>query len=253
MAVTRHQKEEAMREFWDKKALENAMYYVSSYRPYEEQDAEEFWRWGRTLGERFLEESGIPFTGAETMLEIGSGIGRMTAYFAERFRSVHGMDVSPNMIKQAHENLRDVDNVRLDVGNGYDLHIYGDGQFDFVFSYLTFQHIPDSRITANYIREAGRVLKERGHFYFQVNNLPETLRSRLKLRTRLRRISRALARREDAARPRKASGPSDLDSPAWRGSRMSVPGVERACAEGGMRVVTTEGKGTQYLWIKAIK
>lgn len=32
--------------------------------------------------------------------------------------------------------------------------------FDFCFSFIVFQHIPDKAVTLNYIREAGRVLKE---------------------------------------------------------------------------------------------
>ena len=73
-----------MRSFWDAKARENATYYVSSYRPYDDQDPAEFWEWGEKLAERFLAESGIPFDGTETMLEIGCGVGRMTRYFAGR-------------------------------------------------------------------------------------------------------------------------------------------------------------------------
>ncbi len=244
---------EIMRKFWDKKALENAMYYVSSYRPYNEQDAVKFWQWGKTLTRKFLEESEIPFTGTEIVLEIGSGIGRMTAYLAERFKRVYGTDVSPNMINQARENLKAVDNVQLDIGNGYDLEIYEDGQFDFVFSYLTFQHITDKKITMNYIREAGRVLKSGGYFYFQVNNLPETLRGRLKLRTRLKTLANILKPRGNTDHPRYGQAPRDLTHPAWQGSRSSLSGVRHACTEGGMNVVKTEGQGTQYLWVKTIK
>jgi SAM-dependent methyltransferase len=242
-----------MRKFWDEKALENPMYYVSSYRPYDDQDEAEFWRWGRVLGARFLEQSEIPFTGEETILEIGCGIGRFTAYFAGRFRRVHAMDVSPRMIEQARENLGEVDNVRLCTGNGYDLADYRDKQFDFVFSYLTFQHIPDAEITAHYIREAGRVLKEGGHFYFQVNNLPSGLRSRLRIGTRLRGLLGKRRAHRDPPNLRPGPGPRDLDNPAWRGSRISLSEVRRSCRQGGMSVEWTHGQGTQYLWIRAHK
>jgi hypothetical protein len=40
---------ELMRAFWDRKARENAMYYISSYRGFDEQDPEAFWKWGRTV------------------------------------------------------------------------------------------------------------------------------------------------------------------------------------------------------------
>ena len=103
-----------MKDFWDKKARENAMDYVSSYRGYDDQDPEEFWKWGSRLAERFLTESGISFAGSEKMLEIGCGVGRMTQYFARRFAEVHGLDVSEEMIAQAKENLGELVNLLSD-------------------------------------------------------------------------------------------------------------------------------------------
>ena len=241
-----------MRSFWDEKARENPTYYVSSYRPYDEQDWDEFWKWGETLAQRFLDESGIPFTGQERMLEIGCGVGRMTQYFAGRFAEVHALDVSPEMIARARERLAGRANVQLHVGNGLDLRGFADGQFDFVFSYITFQHIPRAAITAKYIREAGRVLKPGGHFYFQVNNLPLGLRARLRLRSRVKGWIKgrgpAGSRSGEAA-----EGPRDLDHPAWRGSRLSLPRLRRACRAEQLEILGLAGEGTQYLWVKAVK
>jgi SAM-dependent methyltransferase len=177
----------------------------------------------------------------------------MTACLAEQFKHVCGIDVSAKMIDQARENLRAFDNVRLDVGNGYDLQIYDDGHFDFVFSYITFQHIPDAKITANYIREAGRVLKSGGYFYFQVNDRRETLRTRLRPRTRLKTFLEILKGRRGTDTQDEGRSPTDLDHPAWKGSRFSLAQVREACAQGGMRVVDPKGQGTQYLWVKATK
>jgi ubiquinone/menaquinone biosynthesis C-methylase UbiE len=142
---------EMMKVFWDEKARENALYYISSFRAYDDQDPDEFWIWGKKLTDRFLEESRIAFTGKEAVLEIGCGIGRMTRYFAERFQRVVGVDVSSEMIGQARENLATLHNVELRVGTGYDLRGCDDALFQFVFSYLTFQHIPDVKIVMNYV------------------------------------------------------------------------------------------------------
>lgn len=241
-----------MRSFWDAKARENPTYYVSSYRPYDDQDEAEFWAWGETLAERFLAESRIPFDGTETMLEIGCGVGRMTRCFARRFREVHGVDVAPEMVSIAKERLSGLDNVTLHVGNGYDLDFLGDGSIDFVFSYITFQHIPKTAVTFNYIREAGRVLRRGGHFYFQVNNMPRGLRDRLRIRTRLYAAAGRL--RGTGGRERAApAGPTGLDHPAWRGSRVSVARLERACRGAGLDIRGLSGEGTQYLWVKAVK
>jgi SAM-dependent methyltransferase len=185
------------------------------------------------------------------MLEIGCGIGRMTAYFAELFRSVHGLDISPEMIAQAEKNLAGYDNITLHTGNGCDLSGFEDGFFDFVFSYIVFQHIPDPAITVRYIEETGRVLRNGGHFYFQVNNSKVSWRARLGLGTRWRTLARKLGFSPAETLP--AAGPTELDSPAWRGSRMSLAQVEAACRSAGLTITSRRGEGSQYLWLKAIK
>ncbi len=243
---------ELMKTFWDAKARENATYYVSSYRPYDDQDMKEFWEWGDKLAEKFLEESGIPFDGTETVLEIGCGVGRMTRYFARRFKEVNGVDVAPEMISRARDSLSELKNVNLHVGSGHDLALFGNRSFDFVFSYITFQHIPKPAITLGYIREAGRVLKTGGHFYFQVNNMPVDIRSRLRLRSRLRAVVRRWRDHGDTA-PAAPKGPTELDHPAWRGSRLSVAQIEKTCRAADLRVLRLSGEGTQYLWVKTVK
>lgn len=239
-----------MKSFWNSKAREKASYYVSSYHDYDQQDMDEFWKWGRKLAEEFLAESGIEFDGSERVLEIGCGIGRMTRYFAERFREVHGLDVSEEMVARARQHLAGTANVTLHVGTGTDLSDFSDGEFDLVFSYIVFQHIPDARITQQYIRDTGRVLRTGGHFLFQVNNVPLDLRSRLRIRSRLKTVAAKLT----GANPvTEDSGPSGLDHPAWRGSRISRRDVERCCRDGGMTVLSVRGEGTQYMWVTARK
>ena len=250
--------DELMRAFWDEKARENATYYVSSYRPYDDQNPAEFWEWGDKLAEKFLQESGLPFDGTERVLEIGCGVGRMTRFFARRFREVHGLDVAPEMISRAKANLRGLENVSLHEGNGSDLALFADRSFDFVFSYITFQHIPKPAITLGYIREAGRVLKSGGHFYFQVNNMPVDIRGRLRLRSRLASIVRRRREPREAAAGEPAEtaalrGPKGLDHPAWRGSRLSVAQLEKACRAADLKILGLRGEGTQYLWVKAVK
>lgn len=235
-----------MRRFWDAKARENAMYYISSYREYDRQDEEEFWKWGRALAERFLVESDIAFTGEENALEIGCGIGRMTACFAERFARVTAVDVSPEMIARARERLAHLHNVEFVQGSGEDLSSFDDGTFDFVFSYITLQHIPDPEISLNYVREAGRVLRTGGHAYLQVNNMRRTLRDRFGIRSRLSRLF-------GARREVESAGPRGLDDPAWVGSRLSRAQIERACHEGALEPIRWRGENTQYMWVTARK
>lgn len=237
-----------MREFWDEKAGENAMYYISSYRAYDAQDPVEFWKWGGILAERFLAESGVSFTGRERMLEIGCGIGRMTRYLSTRFADVAAMDVSEQMIRQAREELADCTNIELAVGNGVDLSAYADASFDFVFSYIVFQHIPDTGITLDYIREAGRVLRPGGCFYFQVNTMPPVGALRGWLGGVKRRV---LGRRRVTTGEAAGPGPRGLDHPAWQGSRVTRVQLVSAVTAGGMHIERTSGEGTQYTWVLA--
>jgi ubiquinone/menaquinone biosynthesis C-methylase UbiE len=247
----------AMRDFWDRKAHENVMYYISSYRPYDDQDPEEFWKWGRILTERYLVASSIAFTGQEVVLDLGCGIGRFTSALAERFRLVFGVDVSPEMIRRARENLKDCTNVRFKVGNGTDLAGFADETFDFVFSYITFQHIPIVAVTQQYIREIGRVLRDGGYTYFQANNARPTLRSMVGLRSRLRVVGRALRLSflanlgDGGAGRRGAVGPCELEHAAYRGSRLGLRRLRAACRDGCLEIEDLQGLGSRELWVRA--
>jgi SAM-dependent methyltransferase len=251
---------EVMRDFWDRKARENATYYISAYRDYADQDMDEFWKWGEILTDRYLEASGIHFTGEEVVLDLGCGIGRMTRALAARFAVVYGLDVSGEMIARARENLKECANVRFEVGSGVDLSNFEGGMFDFVFSYITFQHIPYVTITQRYICEMGRVLKEGKHAYFQINNARlglRILRARLKLGSRLTSAAGRLCdlrgphdRTEQS--PRRAA-PTDVDNPAWRGCRISVGQVRGACEEGSLDIIDMRGAGSKSLWVTARK
>ncbi len=252
----------AMREFWDEKARENAWYYVSSYRDYDDVDPDEFFRWGEILTQRFLEQAGVEWSGRESVLEIGCGVGRMTAALARRFARVIALDVAPGMLERAREHLREAGNVEFVLGNGTDLAGVADESVDLVFSYIVLQHIPDPRVTEAYLREMGRVLRPGGYAWFQCNNLPRRLRERL-VPAPLRRLARRAleglrtprgsAGDDPHAEAAPARGPTGLDHPAWVGSRMSLGRIRRALRRGGLQPLRTEGEGTQYLWVLARK
>jgi SAM-dependent methyltransferase len=247
-----------MREFWDARARENAMYYISSFRPYDEQDPEEFWRWGETLTARFLDESGLEFTGAERVLEIGCGIGRMTVPLARRFAGVEAVDVSEEMVRRACETLAGFPHAHACATNGTDLAEYADGAFDFVFSYLVLQHVPDPAVVRGYLREIARVLRPGGACHLQLNgeegaDAPWIRRIGAGARRVARRTREAATGALRAVRRAAPRGPTGLDSPAWRGSRLPAAEARRVCAEAGLRVTRLAGEGTQYMWLTAVR
>jgi SAM-dependent methyltransferase len=95
-------------------------------------------------------------------VEIGCGAGRMTRPMASYFEHVHGVDVSPGMLKLAAEATEGLP-VTLHESNGLTLPL-DDGSADAVFSTHVFQHL-DSRedALANW-REVARVLRPGGTF-----------------------------------------------------------------------------------------
>ncbi|MFH8087098.1 MAG: glycosyltransferase, partial [Candidatus Aenigmatarchaeota archaeon] len=80
------------------------------------------------------------------VLEIGCGAGRILKNMADYFGEVYGVDVSERMIELAKSYCKNKDNVFLYVNNGKDLSMFQNEFFDFIFSYLVFQHIPDKKV-----------------------------------------------------------------------------------------------------------
>jgi SAM-dependent methyltransferase len=60
----------------------------------------------------------------------------------------------------------------LTATSGADLAPFEDGAFDFVFSHLVFQHIPEEPVVASYLREVARVLTPTGLALLQFDTRP---------------------------------------------------------------------------------
>jgi SAM-dependent methyltransferase len=77
-------------------------------------------------------------------LDFGCGVGRLAIPLAERCESVVGVDVSPSMLKEARANCE-----RMQINNlafcGSIAEARGVAGFDFINSYIVFQHIPVAR------------------------------------------------------------------------------------------------------------
>jgi SAM-dependent methyltransferase len=233
-----------MRRFWDEKARENAMWFVSSELDYADTDADEFWRSGDDVINRSLEMFGVSLNGSERVLDIGCGIGRLTRALSRRAASVVGVDVSDEMVQQARKALADVANAEIQLGNGHDLAGLADGEFDAAYSFVVFQHIPDPAVTCRYIREIGRVLRPGGWTVFQISEAPEIHRADTWRHVHtLRRSVREKLGRE----------PRGLSEPQWLGSAVSRPDLLAALADGGLELQTTAGDGTQFCIVHARK
>jgi len=175
-----------MREDWDRRARENARYYVATGQ--DEWREEEFYRSGEVnLKDFVLNDLGNVCQGKDPkdmkVIEIGCGAGRITRALAGFFGRVYAVDISREMARQARQALAEFPNARVYRNNGKDLSVvcdhwwqrFGVGeslQLDFAFSYIVFQHIPSREVIENYVREAGRLLRPGGLFKFQVQGSP---------------------------------------------------------------------------------
>jgi SAM-dependent methyltransferase len=232
----------AMREFWDQRARENAMWFIDSRLDYRNTDEQAFWDSGERDLDTTLGLVDANVQGHERILEIGCGIGRLTRALAARTRSVVGIDVSAEMVDRARAALSGVDNVEIRLGNGTDLADCPDASFDACYSFVVFQHIPDPAVTCAYVVEMGRILVPGGWTVFQVSDMPE-LHER-------RRWSGTHGWRDRLARLAGRRPHGCLD-PQWLGSAVPSGQLDDALERGSLQVVASYGAGTQYHLVHA--
>jgi SAM-dependent methyltransferase len=215
-----------MRAFWDQKAIDNPLWYVATTLDYANPDARAFWASGVDEVFKALNAAGV--ADGDVAVEIGCGVGRLTRALAARFNAVWACDVSPNMLDHARESITEP-NVTLAIAEGDGRLNVVDAVADLVLSMQVFHHIPARSVTLRYVAEAGRVLAPGGHFVFQLR----TCRTPGML-GRLERIARGFL---EYLRRRRTPPPADLDSAAWRGSRVLRSELRRAAGRAGMSIV----------------
>jgi SAM-dependent methyltransferase len=208
-----------MRNDWNRRAREDANYYVAFVRPDQAEDqfsgsAAEVIRELESELHR-LDSFHAPRRRA---LEIGCGPGRLMLPLSRHFDEIYGVDISDEMIRIARRRLQSVPHARVLVNCGADLSLFRDNCFSFVYSYIVFQHIPEKEIVFNYLREIKRVLTPGGVTRFQLRGAP----------------------------PSKAG----LDDPiTWKGCVVLDSEIVDFACQAGLELVGLSGEGTQYLWV----
>ena len=221
-----------MRDFWDDRAREDALFFVDNRRGYGEGGDEGFWAGGEEGLEQLLAIFGMEIQPSDVVLDIGCGVGRFTRVLAQRAQRVISLDVSEEMLEKARELNPELSNVEWVLGDGRSLTGVEDQAVDVCVSHVVFQHIPDPRITLGYIEEVGRVLKAKGWALIQVSNDPQAHRPRAPLGMRLK----ALVGR----------APRGQRHPAWLGSSVDVGEAREAAERGGLDLERVWGAGTQF-------
>lgn len=150
--------------FWDDAARKNAVWHVAT--GYSAESAEFFASGVREVDE-FLSRAGLTLTGADTLLELGSGVGRMTRHLAHLAGHVIATDISGEMLARARTNLADCGNVEYLEVSGEGALPVADASVDAVFSYITMQHVPTAAAQERYFAESLRILRPGGWAYLQ--------------------------------------------------------------------------------------
>jgi ubiquinone/menaquinone biosynthesis C-methylase UbiE len=205
-----------MRADWNKRAAEDAYYYVAFGRR-GQGDQEFFDSAADVVHALEAELKRLPAADRRSRraLEIGCGPGRLMRPMSWNFGEIHGVDVSDEMIRLAKKKLKDTPNAFPRATDGTDLSCYADEFFDFVYSYAVFQHIPSAEVVFSYLVEAWRVLKPGGILRCQINSLPKTAKHYT----------------------------------TWEGVRISAGEVAEFASEHDFQLMAMEGLGTQYMWV----
>jgi len=177
---------------WEELGEIDAFWAVSSLpgKKYNNWEMEAFFEQGREEIDRVLkigEELGLLHSFA-TALDFGCGIGRGSRALSRRFGRVIGVDISDSMIRQAKLLNREYPNCEFQL-SGESLTAFGDDAFDFVYSNIVLQHMPNVGVVRRYVAELLRVTKPTGLLYFQLpSTIPTYMGLRKWVRARLYRL-----------------------------------------------------------------
>jgi SAM-dependent methyltransferase len=98
------------------------------------------------------------------VLDLGCGIGRVSAALAPRCRSVLGLDVSPNMVAEARRRHGVVPGLRFDMTSGTGLGALASASSDLVLAVDSFPYVMQAgrAIADRHLADAARVLRPGG-------------------------------------------------------------------------------------------
>jgi SAM-dependent methyltransferase len=204
------------RRFWDAKALENPYWYVSNYGPYRARDLGDFWRAGLDIWAELKQAISYVPARADTLVEIGCGVGRLTHAIAADVGHVHAFDLSREMLAVARR--RDLANVTFHHADGDSLRPLPAQSAEVVLAYCVFQHLPSTRVLERYLHEMVRVAKPSGIVTFTLS--PRTWSDNV------RPLIQAKAWMKERLGP---GGPRGLYRRAWLGIRPRPSTVAGLC------------------------
>jgi len=200
------------KDFWNRKAKENALWYVSSVGPYQGRDEQGFWESGQKIWQHIRSVIGYSPRKTDTFVEIGCGVGRLTRAISPDVGELIAQDISEEMLKVTKGH--GLPNVTYLCTNGFNLNTLNNGSADVILAYCVFQHLPSLSALGEYLREMVRVVKPNGKIAFtlQPRGFIDAMLPLLRARRRLMEAT-------------SSSGPRELWRREWAGIRPSITAV----------------------------
>jgi len=116
-------------------------------------------------------------TESKVCIDFGCGPGRNLVKFGDRFKELHGVDISKTNLDNAkiwiEHNGRNISNHKLFLTNGTDLSGIESSTYDVVMSTICFQHICVYDIRYEFLKEFHRILKKGGTLTMQMGFGPK--------------------------------------------------------------------------------
>lgn len=107
--------------------------------------------------------SAMELEGVGSVLEVGCGIGMVSAYLAERYgMKVNGTDYDPEQVALAKQKFPEHQNLQFQAADAANLP-FGDNEFDMAFSFMVLHHIGKWEQA---LEEISRVLRPGGYYLF---------------------------------------------------------------------------------------
>jgi len=246
--------QQELRKFWDQGSITDAKFrrIVTNGQINSIEDTEVLERiWVNSVPESVSQIlQGITLQGDWRILEVGAGIGRLVRAFSLLCPdgTVTGVDISPQMVTYAKSYLHDLSNAAVLLNDGATLSMFENNKFDFCYSMICFQHIPDVDIVRSYLREIKRVLKPGGMLRLQVTKeRPVSLP---------RRLARRFIKRDRAALRSEAYTSWQPERPVdFMGNRYTRKSLTQLLSETGLvPSAWHDGLGmTEWLWVTSVK
>jgi len=101
----------------------------------------------------------------KNVLDIGCGSGHGSNTLAEKFKTVHGVDISEEAIEYSKKNWQQP-NIKFVIGDSLNIP-FPENTFDVVVAFEVFEHLDDWR---KFLSEIRRVLKPNGLVYISTPN-----------------------------------------------------------------------------------